>query len=61
MRLRAYGLAVHGFLDTIRERHPNTPLPVVSPIYRAIHEATGRAVKPDVPKQLVNAETDPVN
>lgn len=38
MRLRAFGPAVHGFLDTIREGHPTTPLLVVSPIYCPIHE-----------------------
>ncbi|MFF2353511.1 GDSL-type esterase/lipase family protein [Kitasatospora sp. NPDC058115] len=32
MRLRAFTPAVHGFLDTIREGHPDTPLLVVSPI-----------------------------
>ena len=31
MRLRAFVPAVHGFLDTIREGHPSTPLLVVSP------------------------------
>nr|BBJ48341.1 hypothetical protein SAVMC3_09700 [Streptomyces avermitilis] len=31
MRLRALTPAVHGFLDTIREGHPTTPLLVVSP------------------------------
>jgi len=31
-RLRTFGAAVHGFLDTIREGHPVTPLVVVSPI-----------------------------
>ncbi len=40
MRLRAFGPAVHGFLDTIRDGHPDTPLLVVSPIYCAIHEDT---------------------
>jgi hypothetical protein len=39
MRLRAFGPAVHGFLDTIREGHPATPLLVVSPIFCPIHEA----------------------
>jgi len=38
MRLRVFGPAVHGFLDTIREGHPDTPLLVVSPIYCPIHE-----------------------
>ncbi|GAA0895982.1 GDSL-type esterase/lipase family protein [Pseudonocardia zijingensis] len=40
MRLRAFGPAVHGFLDTIREGHPTTPLLVVSPILCPIHERT---------------------
>lgn len=38
MRLRAFGPAVHGFLDTIRDGHPATPLFVVSPICCPIHE-----------------------
>jgi hypothetical protein len=40
MRLRAFGPAVHGFLDTVREGHPGTPLLVVSPILCPIHEDT---------------------
>ncbi|WP_328448793.1 SGNH/GDSL hydrolase family protein [Amycolatopsis sp. NBC_00438] len=40
MRLRAFGPAVHGFLDTIRDGHPDTPLLVVSPILCPIHEET---------------------
>ncbi|WP_068270827.1 SGNH/GDSL hydrolase family protein [Aldersonia kunmingensis] len=40
MRRRAFGPAVHGFLDTIREGHPTTPLLVISPIYCPIHEDT---------------------
>jgi hypothetical protein len=40
MRLRAFGPAVHGFLDTIREGHPATALLVVSPILCPIHEDT---------------------
>jgi len=40
MRLRAFGPAVHGFLDTIREGHPTTPLLVVSPLHCPIHEDT---------------------
>ncbi|WP_313166162.1 SGNH/GDSL hydrolase family protein [Massilia oculi] len=38
MRLRAFGPAVHGFLDTIRDGHPTTPLFVVSPLCSPIHE-----------------------
>ncbi|MFK5688236.1 SGNH/GDSL hydrolase family protein [Ornithinimicrobium sp. LYQ92] len=40
MRMRGFGPAVHGFLDTVREGHPNSPLLVVSPIYCEIHEYT---------------------
>jgi hypothetical protein len=40
MRLRAFTSAVHGFLDTVREGHPITPLLVVSPIHCPIHEDT---------------------
>ncbi|MFV5996314.1 GDSL-type esterase/lipase family protein [Streptomyces sp. NPDC056231] len=48
MRLRAFGPAVHGFLDTIRDSHPTTPLLVVSPIYCAIHENTPGPSAPDL-------------
>jgi len=40
MRRRAFGPAVHGFLDTIRDGHPTAPLLVVSPIHCPIHEDT---------------------
>jgi hypothetical protein len=40
MRLRAFTSAVHGFLDTIRDGHPATPLLVISPLYCPIHEDT---------------------
>ncbi|MFF3014239.1 GDSL-type esterase/lipase family protein [Streptomyces sp. NPDC057939] len=40
MRRRAFDPAVHGFLDTLREGHPSTPLLVVSPIHCALHERT---------------------
>jgi hypothetical protein len=40
MRLRAFVPAVHGFLDTIRDGHPDTPLLLVSPIFSGIHEDT---------------------
>lgn len=40
MRLRAFVPAVHGFLDTIRDGHPDTPLVLVSPLFCAIHEDT---------------------
>ncbi|WBO68291.1 GDSL-type esterase/lipase family protein [Streptomyces camelliae] len=47
MRLRAFGPAVHGFLDTVREGHPDTPLLVVSPILCPIHEDTPGPSAPD--------------
>ena len=50
MRLRAFGPAVHGFLDTIREGHPTTPLLVVSPILCPIHEDTPGPAMPDLSK-----------
>ncbi|MEU0333576.1 GDSL-type esterase/lipase family protein [Streptomyces sp. NPDC006193] len=40
MRLRAFGPAVHGFLDTLREGHPDTPLLVISPLLCPLHEDT---------------------
>jgi hypothetical protein len=38
MRERTFGPAPHGFLDTIRDGHPSTPLAVVTPIICPIHE-----------------------
>lgn len=40
MRLRAFRAGLHGFLDTIRDGHPSTPLLVVTPLHCRIHEAT---------------------
>ena len=40
MRARSLVPAVHGFLDTVREGHPTTPLLLVSPIFSGIHERT---------------------
>ncbi|WP_029896020.1 GDSL-type esterase/lipase family protein [Nocardia brasiliensis] len=40
MRVRAFTPTVHGFLDTIRDGHPDTPLLVVSPLLCPIHEDT---------------------
>ena len=33
MRERVFGPALHGFLDTIRDRKPEVPIVVISPIY----------------------------
>lgn len=40
MRLRALAPSVHGYLDTIRDGHPDTPLVLASPILCPIHEDT---------------------
>ncbi|MEV7602323.1 GDSL-type esterase/lipase family protein [Kitasatospora sp. NPDC089797] len=47
MRLRAFGPAVHGFLDTVRDGHPDTPLLVVSPLYCPLQEDTPGPLAPD--------------
>ncbi|MBD0691876.1 GDSL-type esterase/lipase family protein [Streptomyces sp. CBMA123] len=47
MRLRAFTPAVHGFLDTIRDGHPTTPLLVVSPLLCPIQEHTPGPLAPD--------------
>ncbi|MFD6836410.1 SGNH/GDSL hydrolase family protein [Streptomyces diastaticus] len=47
MRLRAFTPAVHGFLDTIREGHPTTPLLVITPVLCPIHEDTPGPSAPD--------------
>ncbi len=48
-RLRTFGPAVHGFLDTIRDGHPETPLLVMSPVScPALEESPGpTATGPD--------------
>ncbi|KXP12136.1 GDSL-type esterase/lipase family protein [Tsukamurella pseudospumae] len=46
MRLRAFVPAVHGFLDTVRDGHPTTPLLLVSPILCPIQEDTPGPVMP---------------
>lgn len=47
MRRRAFGPAVHGFLDTIRDGHPDVPLVVVTPVLAPIHEDTPGPAAPD--------------
>jgi lysophospholipase L1-like esterase len=48
MRLRAFTPAVHGFLDTIRERHQATPLLLISPILCPIQEDTPGPIAPQL-------------
>jgi len=38
--LRTFGPAVHGFLDTVRDGHPETPLLLISSVLCPIHEDT---------------------
>jgi lysophospholipase L1-like esterase len=40
MRERAFIPAVHSFIDTVREKHPTTPILVISPIWCPFHERT---------------------
>lgn len=51
MRRRAFVPAVHGFLDTVREGHPTTPLVVVSPVLcPLVEDAPGpTSIDPDAP------------
>ncbi|ROR90292.1 GDSL-type esterase/lipase family protein [Nocardioides aurantiacus] len=47
VRRRAFAPAVHGFLDTVRDGHPDTPLLLVSPILCPLHEQTPGPLVPD--------------
>ncbi|WP_420121995.1 SGNH/GDSL hydrolase family protein [Nakamurella sp.] len=40
MRRRAFAPALHGFLDTIRDGHPDAPLLLITPLHCPIHEDT---------------------
>jgi lysophospholipase L1-like esterase len=40
MRERAFIPAVHSFIDTVREKHPTTPILIISPIWCPFHERT---------------------
>jgi len=39
-RMRTFAPAVHGFLDTIRDGQPDTPIVVISPVTLPMHETT---------------------
>lgn len=46
MRLRVFRTAVEGFLDTIRDGHPDTPMLVVSPIFcEPVEHAAGPTIQ----------------
>ncbi|SDY47936.1 GDSL-type esterase/lipase family protein [Herbiconiux ginsengi] len=40
LRMRTFVPAVHGFLDTIRDGQPDTPVVVISPVALPMHETT---------------------
>jgi lysophospholipase L1-like esterase len=48
LRRRALGPAVHGWLDTIRDGHPTTPIRLLSPVLCGIHENVPGPTGPDV-------------
>lgn len=48
MRRRALGPAVHGWLDTIRDGHPDTPVRLITPLFCGIHERTPGPGAPDL-------------
>ncbi|MFE1763922.1 GDSL-type esterase/lipase family protein [Streptomyces angustmyceticus] len=59
-RLRTFGPAVHGFLDTIRDGHPVTPLLLMSPVScQALEETPGPTTMG--PDGKVTALGDPVD
>jgi len=47
MRERVFPAALHGFLDTLREGHPQTPIILVSPIYCPSAEDSPGPTLPD--------------
>lgn len=59
-RLRTFGPAVHGFLDTVRDGHPDTPLLLVSPVScPALEQVPGPAVTG--PDGRIAASGDPAD
>ncbi|MBD3924177.1 lipase [Nocardioides cavernae] len=48
LRRRALGPAVHGWLDTIRDGHPTTPIRLVSSVFCGIHESVPGPTGPDM-------------
>ncbi len=58
MRERAFVPAVHGFLDTIRDGHPATPVVLITPILCPAHE---QASGPTVPGPTISTIDRPTN
>lgn len=61
LRLRTFVPAVHGFLDTVRDGHPDTPLLVISPIICPAVEDRPGPTRDAVgtPSRWVISDTDP--
>jgi hypothetical protein len=59
MRERVFVPALHGFLDTLRDGHPNTPLIVITPIiYPAGEDHPGPSVVRDGTSDVVDRPDD---
>jgi hypothetical protein len=56
MRQRPFGPALHGFLDTIREGKPDTPILVVSPIFSPSSEDHAGPLMPGPDGRVVAVE-----
>lgn len=62
LKRRTFLPAVHGFLDTIREAHPDVPILLISPIICPMHETTPGPVYWDVEsKQMRPAPASPID
>lgn len=51
LNTRTFGAALHGFLDTLRDKHPVTPILLISPIHRA-HRRSGTQNDHQKPSRL---------
>lgn len=56
MSPRTFKIAIIGFIETIREKHPTTPIAVISPIISPPREETDNAVGLSLTKMRVEAE-----
>jgi hypothetical protein len=59
MRERTFTPAVHGFLDTVRERHADTPILIVSPIYCPSAETQAGPTIPNADGKFVTYPGEP--
>lgn len=59
MTMRAFAPAVHGFIDTIRDGHPSTPLIIISPIICPLTEDAPGPTTLDSDGQVMTFATEP--